>query len=172
MPTRAIVILIAFAAALFACGPDWREHRSAAGKFAVRFPGTNLVTREVNDLRVTFHIVSLTVSDTMAYGVSWYDIAEPDKPAADILLEVQAKALRSLNAGLERAGEIRLGDRADGAPGRAFVARAASGVYVSVRVYAVGAKPLRIYQLTAAVPDPGPAEADIKRFFDSFKLVD
>ena len=172
MPRLSTFILLAVAAALSACGPDWREYRSAAGKFSVQFPCTNTIEREVKDGANTVHLVTIEVDSTTAYGVSWYGIASPEKPAAELLQDAQAKILRDLNAGIEQAGEIKHGGRPDGAPGRAFTARTASGVYVSIRLYAVGAKPLRVYQLTAAAPDLGRAERDIKAFFDSFKLID
>jgi hypothetical protein len=171
MPGRAI-LLFALGVALFGCGPDWREYRSTTGKFVVRFPGDNVVAREVKQGDGVVSLVSVTVDDTTAYGVGWYDIAEPPKPAAEILKDAQAKMLRDLNAGLTAASEIRYGDRADGPPGRAFTARAASGVDVAVRFYAVGTKPMRVYQLIAAVPDAARAEHDLRRFFGSFKLID
>jgi hypothetical protein len=174
--TRSIVsphvaLLAACALALAACGARWHEYRSPEGNFVVSFPGADVVEREVNDLETVFRFATVAVDHTTAYGVSWYDIADPGKPVEEILREVQAKTLANLEAGLERASEIALGG-SGGAPGRAFAARAASGVYVSVRIYAIGSKPMRIYQLTAAVPQPGPADADIERFFASFRLID
>lgn len=170
MPKRATILVFTLAA-LFACGPDWHEHRSAEGKFTVRLPSKTVVTREVKDATSVVNLVSVEV-EGHGYGVGWYDIAAPEKSAAEMLLEAQAKALRGLDATLSQAGEIRYGDRADGAPGRAFTALTAKGLTVWMRLYAVGIKPMRIYQLIAAVPDPARGERDVTRFFGSFKLVD
>ena len=171
MRTRAPALLLVVAAALFACGPDWQEYRSAEGKFAVQFPSKTVVTREVKDATSVLNLVSVEV-EGHGYGVGWYDIAVPEKPAAEMLKDAQTKTLRGLDAGLAQASDIRYGDRADGAPGRAFTALTAKGLTVSARFYAVGTGPMRVYQLIAAVPDLARAEHDVKKFFDSFKLLD
>jgi hypothetical protein len=167
VPIRAVLPLLALAAALYACGADWHEYRSAEGKFAVELPSKTVVTREVNDGASVVNFISVEV-EGHAYRVGWQDIAAPGKPVAEILSDAQATVLRKLDAGLTQASEIKYGS----APGRAFTALGANGVTLSVRLYAVGTRPMRLYQLIAAVPDPARGERDVKRFFDSFKLID
>ncbi|HEY7610743.1 MAG TPA: hypothetical protein VIF14_16055 [Alphaproteobacteria bacterium] len=158
--------------ALSACGPDWREYRSEAGNYSVRFPGARTMERDEPGRGSTVHITHVEVDKKTAYGVSWFDIAKPERPAGQLLLDVQAEVLRDLKATAARAGEIKLGPGPGaGAPGRAFAARTANGLDVSIRVYAVGSGPVRVYQLIAAVPDAKRAEGDIGTFFESFKLL-
>ena len=166
-----LAVAVALAAALSACGPDWREYRSDAGNYAVELPDGPRAEREYKDGGRAVHLVHVEIDTNTAYGVSWFDVAKPEKLPAELLADVQAKVLRDLKAGLADAGEIKLGGRPDGAPGRFFTARTGAGVNVAIRLYAVGTGPVRVYQLIAAVPDLGRADRDIKRFFGSFKLL-
>jgi hypothetical protein len=169
---RAAAALLAVATLAAGCGgTDWTEYRSDAGNYRIEFPGGTPTEQRKTDGEHAVRIAHLSVDRTTAYGVAWYDIAAPDKPAAEILKESQEKTLRSLGAGIESAKAITLGDTPDGAPGRAFTARTASGLHISIRFYAVGKAPMRIYQLIAAVPDLGRADAEIGHFMESFKLL-
>jgi hypothetical protein len=166
-----LALAFALAAALSACGPDWREYRSEAGNYAVELPDGPRAERAYRDGGRSVHLVHVEIDKSTAYGVSWFDVAQPEKPPAELLAEVQAKVLRDLKAGLADAGQITLGDRPHGAPGRFFTARTGAGVNVAIRLYAVGTGPVRVYQLIAAAPDLGRADRDIKRFMGSFKLL-
>ena len=167
----AAFLLIALAAVLSACGPDWREYRSEAGKYSVEFPGGRPAERETQGRAAIVHLAHVEIDRTTAYGVSWFDVAKPAKPVAELLTDMQAEVLRDLKATARQASEIELPGPGGDAPGRAFTARTETGIDVSIRLYAAGADPVRVYQVIAAVPDAARAEGDIKRFFDSFKLL-
>ena len=164
--------LLSFVAALSACGPNWREYRSEAGGYAVQLPGTRTMERDEQGRAGVVHIIHVEVDTKTAYGVSWFEVAAPMKPAAQMLQDIQADVLRDLKATLAQASEIKLGPGpGEGAPGRAFTAHTANGLDVAIQLYAVGSGPMRIYQLVAAVPDAKRAEADLAKFFASFKLL-
>ena len=167
MARPAAFLLIALAA-LSACGPDWREFRSEAGKYSVEFPGGSPSERETQGRAAIVHLAHVEVDRTTAYGVSWFDVA---KPAAELLTDMQAEVLRDLKATVRQSSEIKLPGPGGDAPGRAFTARTEGGIDVSIRLHAVGSEPMRVYQVIAAVPDAARAEAAIGRFFASFKLL-
>lgn len=163
-------LVAALAILLFACGSGWREYRSDAGRYSVQLPAGEVKVQEQRDGPLIVHIVSLEVDQGTAYGVAWYDepaATDTAKPVNDRLIERQTKVLRDINAGVSQAGELKLGEH----PGRAFTARTTAGLNVSIRLYAAGSNPTRVYQLIAAYADPARAEPSVKKFMDSFALT-
>ncbi len=162
-------IALAFVVVLAAaCGSSWTTYRSEAGRYEILLPEGKRSEREVKDTRRTVHLLQVDVTDNAGYGVAYWDLADTEgKSAADLMLEAQRKILSDVGGSVAEASAIALGD----VPGRAFKGNLPNGVHLAVRLYATGDKPLRFYQLIAAVRDPRARDGDMRKFFDSFRIL-
>lgn len=167
MRPRALLIasLLVLAAA---CGSSWVTHRSEPGRYSILLPEGKRSEREVKDARRTVHLLQVDVTDNAGFGIAYWDLADTEgKSAADLMLETQRKILSDVGGSVAEASAIALG----GVPGRAFKGNLPNGVQLSVRLYASGDKPMRFYQLIAAVRDPRARDGDIRKFFGSFRIL-
>jgi hypothetical protein len=147
-------------------GLDWKEVTSTDGRFKVLMPAEPVqqtVKEEppVGPITVYFSTVKYK-SDGFFAG--WADL--PPKPpfATEDLLQGVAK--RYDHATVKSSKEVTFQDN----PGREFELESAGARKIVGRLYVVKD---RLYELLVIGDGPRPpAEAEVKRFFDSFQLLD
>ena len=186
MLRTSLIALAAVVGVLAACKPslDWRETKSADGKFAAVFPGKPAVsTREIafGTGRITMTMTSAGKGPTL-FGVG---VAKLPPDAVASAEAVEATVARFRDALLVNSGTMLFS--ADGALPLSADARASARGAVSLRARrhpATDAKQPGIVQLAAqffvvddrlyqvaALGDADLAAADLETFFTSFKLI-
>jgi hypothetical protein len=168
--TRRVAGLVFLAALMPAgCGPggglDWKELTSEDGRFKVLMPAEpakQSVKEEppVGPITVNYYTVKYKADGFFA---GWADLpAKPPFATDDILKGIAQR----YGAEVKSSKEITFQDN----PGREFTLETNRGRKVVGRLYVVRD---RLYELIVIGDGPNPpASAEVKKFFESFQLLD
>lgn len=155
--------------AVVGCGggaAEWKEINSQEGRFTVRMPGSvkeEKLQQEKTPVGPLTLIVHVSESGKDTYRVEYTDL--PPKVPFELADFVQPIAARYDGKVTEEKEHEFAGHK-----GRAFEIEAQKPKgYVTGRVYVVQN---RLYQLLAIGPNARASSAEVKKFFDSFKLID
>lgn len=171
-----LLVTVVLAVVFISCGKKggqeqpvedpWKEFTSEEGRFTVNMPGQpsyNTQPVPTTQGTVTLHTY-LIQHGVMAYGVMYNDVGGEVADVQQFLDSRRDGALSTVKGTLVSEENITI----DGHPGRELKLKTGDNIQYTGRHYLVNG---RFYQVIATAPAGVNADAAIKKFLDSFKLL-
>jgi hypothetical protein len=148
---------------------QWKEYRSAEGRFTVLLPGQpalDVKSTETDLGPIKMHTFMCT-TDNLYCGVVYYDVPTGVHKSTDQLLEDTCNGFIQ-GANLTEKAERRSVD-IDGHPGREVIGESPDGSFLLMARYYVVDTRVYLVMVGAAIGDASSPE--IGRYLDSFRLL-